>query len=84
MTHPAPHQANRTTAGIATTLRDSPILDEHGPFIGYPAAAKITGASVRTLKRETKAGKLPCYRVGSARVLRLKTADVLALVERVA
>lgn len=60
------------------------ILDAYPHLVSYPTAAKITGASVRTLKRETAAGRLPCYRVGSARVLRLRTADVLALVERVA
>lgn len=57
---------------------------ELGPFITYRQAAPLVGASVRTLRRETERGKLPLYRVGSARVLRLRTADVLALVERVA
>lgn len=60
------------------------LIDKYGRSITYPQAAEITGASVRTLKRETQAGNLPCYRIGSARVLRLKTADVYALIERVA
>lgn len=60
------------------------LIDEYGRLITYPQAAELTGASVRTLKRETQSGRLPCYRVGSARVLRLKTADVYALIERVA
>lgn len=54
------------------------------PFIGYSVASKLTTLSVRSLKRETEAGRLPCYRLGRARVLRVRTADVLALVERVA
>lgn len=54
------------------------------PFIGYPEASKLTTLSVRSLKRETDAGRLPCYRLGRARVLRVRTADVLALIERVA
>lgn len=54
------------------------------PFIGYPEASKLTTLSVRSLKRESDAGRLPCYRIGRARVLRVRTADVLALVERVA
>ena len=60
------------------------LIDEYGRLITYPQAAELTGASVRTLKRETQNGRLPCYRVGSARVLRLKTADGYALIERVA
>ncbi len=60
------------------------LIQRHGRFITYPQAAEITTASVRTLKRLTAAGELPCYRVGRARVLRLKTEDVAALIERVA
>ncbi len=55
-----------------------------GTFCTYPEAASLLDVSVRTLRRETERGKLPLYRVGSARALRLRTADVLALVERVA
>jgi len=60
------------------------LIEEYGRFITYPVAAKITATSVRTLKRLTAAGDLPCYQVGRARVLRLKTADVAALIRRVA
>lgn len=60
------------------------LIAEHGTFVSYPQAAEITTASVRTLKRLTAVGDLPCYRIGRARVLRLKTADVAALVQRVA
>lgn len=59
------------------------IVAKYGRFISYPQAAEITTCSVRTLKRLTAAGDLPVYRIGRARVLRLKTADVVALVVRV-
>lgn len=60
------------------------LVEHHPTFLSYPQAAELTSASVRTLKRETEAGRLPCYRIGRTRTLRVKTADVLALVERVA
>lgn len=60
------------------------LIDEYGRLVTYPQAAKITAASTRTLKRETAAGRLPCYKVGEARVLRVKTADLFALIRRVA
>lgn len=60
------------------------LIQRHGRYITYPVAAAITTASVRTLKRLTAAGELPCYRIGRARVLRVKTEDVAALIERVA
>ena len=40
--------------------------------------ARIVRLSVRSLKRLTAAGKLPCYVVGG-KVLRLKASDVEAL-----
>lgn len=60
------------------------LIDEHGLFVSYPQAAQITTASVRTLKRETAAGRLPCYQIGRSRTLRVKTEDVLALIRQVA
>lgn len=60
------------------------LIAEYGRFVSYPKAADITTASVRTLKRLTAAGDLPAYQIGRARVLRLKTADVAALIQRVA
>jgi len=60
------------------------LATEFGQFVTYTQAAGITTASVRTLKRLTSAGDLPCYRIGRARALRLRTADVVALIERVA
>ncbi len=60
------------------------LVDEYGRMVTYPQAAQITAVSVRTLKRETAAGRLPCYRVGKSRTLRVKTLDVLALIEQVA
>lgn len=60
------------------------LLEEYGRYVSYPTAAKITTASERTLKRLTALGQLPCYKIGRARVLRLKTVDVAALIQRVA
>lgn len=60
------------------------IIAKYGRFVSYPQAAEITTASLRTLRRATAAGDLPAYRIGRARVLRLKTEDVVALIERVA
>ena len=47
-------------------------------WLSYPEAAELSTLSVRSLKRLTSAGKLPCYVVGG-KVLRLKASDVEAL-----
>ncbi|MBB1510608.1 hypothetical protein [Tessaracoccus sp. MC1756] len=60
------------------------LVDQYGLYVSYPTAAKITTASERTLKRLTARGQLPCYTIGRTRVLRLRTADVVALIRRVA
>ncbi|MEA5120994.1 MAG: helix-turn-helix domain-containing protein [Propionibacterium sp.] len=60
------------------------LTEQYGRFVTYPQAAEITTASVRTLKRLTAAGELPCYQVGRTRTLRLKTSDVAKLIRRVA
>ncbi len=65
----------RTKSPDADTLEA-----EYGRFVTYPQAAEIPTASVRTLRRLTDVGDLPAYRIGRARVLRLKTADVAALI----
>ena len=52
--------------------------DGRARWLSYPEAAELSTLSVRSLKRLTAAGKLPCYVVGG-KVLRLKTADVEAL-----
>ncbi|MGA4670057.1 helix-turn-helix domain-containing protein [Propionibacteriaceae bacterium Y1923] len=69
--------------GPQNTLR-AELEKEFGRYVTYPQAAEITTASVRTLKRLTAAGELPCYQIGRARVLRVKTADVAALIKQVA
>ena len=48
-------------------------------WLSYSQAAELSTLSVRSLKRLTAAGKLPCYVVGG-KVLRLKTSDVEALI----
>lgn len=52
--------------------------DRRPRWLSYPEAAELSTLSVRSLKRLTAAGKLPCYVVGG-KVLRLKTSDVEAL-----
>lgn len=70
--------------GAYTEQELEDLLALHGRFVGYPVAAELTGASIRTLKRLTKNGELPMYTVGRTRTYRLKTADVVALMRRVA
>lgn len=77
-----------TTATVALPRSDNAELEEliaeYGRYVTYPQAAEITTASVRTLKRMTQRGELPCYRIGRTRTLRVKTRDVFKLIERVA
>lgn len=47
-------------------------------WISYPDAAELTTLSVRSLKRLTAEGKLPCFLIGG-KVLRLRLTDVEAL-----
>lgn len=74
----APSQYRKMTAEALE------LVEQYGTYVSYPTAAKITTASERTLKRLTALGQLPCYKIGRARVLRLKTVDVAALIQRVA
>ena len=78
-----PNRAVRRQGGPAGLDLES-LVTKYGNLVSYPQAAEITSASVRTLKRETADGNLPCYAVGRSRTLRLRTADVAALVRRVA
>ena len=55
-----------------------PTCDRTSKWLSYPEAAGLSTLSVRSLKRLTAAGKLPCYVVGG-KVLRLKASDVEAL-----
>jgi excisionase family DNA binding protein len=48
--------------------------------MGTPEAAEYLGVTLRTLYRFIDAGQLPAYKMG--RVIRVKTADVEAFVER--
>lgn len=47
-------------------------------WVSYPDAAELTTLSVRSLKRLTAEGKLPCFLIGG-KVLRLRLSDVEAL-----
>jgi len=48
-------------------------------WLSYAEASELCTLSVRSLKRLTAEGKLPCYVVGG-KVLRLKASDVEALI----
>lgn len=69
------------TAQTITRPRKSPSQaqsDRRPRWLSYPEAAELSTLSVRSLKRLTAAGRLPCYVVGG-KVLRLKASDVEAL-----
>lgn len=53
-------------------------------FMTRKEAADELGFSVRTINRMIDAGELAAYQVGRSRSLRLRTADVAALVSRAA
>ncbi len=64
-----------------TTLTDE-ITARHGQFLTYAEAAAELRCSVRTIRREISDGRLPAWRIGNTRVLRVKAADVAALLGR--
>lgn len=53
-------------------------------LVTYPQAAEITNCSVRTLKRLTASGELPCFAVGRTRTYRLRLVDVVSILHPVA
>lgn len=53
-------------------------------YLSCPQAAKLIGVSAKTLHREISAGRLPAYGIKGRRTVRVKAADVLNLLERVA
>lgn len=60
------------------------LTEQYGRFMSYQAAGKECGCHPKTLHRLTAAGQLPCYTVGRSRTMRVRTADVAALMTRVA
>ena len=65
-----------TTQTITRTKKPTtnPGTDRKPRWLSYPEAAEMCTLSVRSLKRLTAAGKLPCYVIGG-KVLRLKSSD---------
>lgn len=53
-------------------------------FVSYAQAEKLTGVSVRTLKRQTRLGLLPRYQFGGGRKGYVKRSDLLGLFEKAA
>lgn len=69
-----------TAQTITRTRKTTTTKDADRPrWLSYPEASEMCTLSVRSLKRLTQAGKLPCYVVGG-KVLRLKASDVEALI----
>lgn len=60
------------------------LVEEYGAYISCPQAAKLIGVSAKTLHREIAAKTLEAYRLPGRRTVRVKTADVLRLMKRVA
>jgi excisionase family DNA binding protein len=73
-------------ANSATTTPDlaAELTKVYGRFMTRADAARELAFSVRTINRMINDGELHAYQVGSRRSLRLRTADVAALVSRVA
>lgn len=71
------------TATLTTTLSQE-LEDEFGRFMSVPDVAKVTATSESTVRRWVAAGALELYKWGPTRTLRVRTADVAALVQRVA
>ena len=69
--------ARHTTTGMDKL---TPTAQERRPkWLSYAQAAELSTLSVRSLKRLTATGALPCYVVGG-KVLRLRASDVEALI----
>jgi excisionase family DNA binding protein len=60
-----------------------PAADDPARFVSMAAAADFLGCSVDTIRRRIADGTLPAYRVGTTSTIRVRLADVLALVERI-
>lgn len=75
---------SKTPSAFFTDEERAEILNTYGPSITKAQAGVITGTSERTIGRLVDAGQLKLYKVGCARALRLKTTDVLDVLEQVA
>lgn len=76
-TAPQPSDANMPPMQERTPT-SPPDLPE---FVTYRHAAQLTGASTDTLRRHTAEGRLPAVRLGGIGPLRVKTSDVLNLIQ---
>lgn len=68
--------ASRPSQRTAST---APAPQRRPRWLSYVEAAELCTLSVRSLKRLTAEGKLPCYVVGG-KVVRLKISDVETLI----
>lgn len=76
---PTPSTAGRRTPTFAEYL-----ADQYGRWMTYAQAASELSCSPHHLKHLTERGQLACWTIGDTQALRLKTADVAALMRRVA
>ena len=53
----------------------------HAAWLTLKDAARYTGASMDTLRRRISDGQLRAYRVGRSHMVRLRTADLDALMQ---
>lgn len=75
--------ANNHSTAFTESEREA-ILKEHGRLVSFPRAAAIAGVCDKTLHRMANRGELHVYKVGTSHSVRLRTLDILDLVERVA
>lgn len=59
-------------------------IQKRGALIDRHGVADLLHCSTKTVNRMVARGELPMHRVGTGRVLRFKTVEVMGLVERVA
>lgn len=60
------------------------LSDTYGRWMTYTQASQELNCSSRHLRHLTERGELACYTIGDTQALRLRTADVAALMRRVA
>ena len=67
-----------------STKEIAQLIQDHGVYLSVPQAAELVAVSAKTINRMIQRGELHAYQIGKARIVRVKTADVLDLVQQVA
>lgn len=77
--------STKTARPVTPNSELAALQDRYGLYVSVPTGSKITGTSVRTLRRLIGEGRLPLYApLGTERCQRVKVSDLVALMERVA